>query len=108
LSFFILILEIQEADPIAQITIFERIKSDGLSVVGWYHSHPLFEPNPSVRDVHNQLNQQIQYGELLFVGAIVTSLDKRLPYGVSVFNWFLSREEEKAESGCVALSVGCR
>lgn len=46
-----------EADPVAQFAVFERITGEGLQVVGWYHSHPLFEPSPSVRDTQNQLSQ---------------------------------------------------
>jgi len=29
--------------------VAERIKNKGMRVVGWYHSHPLFQPDPSVR-----------------------------------------------------------
>ena len=30
-------------------------------VVGWYHSHPSFAANPSVRDVESQLKYQVKF-----------------------------------------------
>lgn len=95
-----------EADPLAQLTVFERIHELGLTVVGWYHSHPSFEPSPSVRDALNQLNLQGQFGAR-FVGAIVATMDARLPYGVSAFNWFVAREDNGALEGCTPLSLAC-
>jgi len=43
-----------EIDPIAELQIKEEATARGLKIVGWYHSHPLFEPEPSLRDVNNQ------------------------------------------------------
>ena len=33
----------------------EELRSRGLEVVGWYHSHPTFPAFPSVRDIHTQV-----------------------------------------------------
>ena len=34
------------------------IQNHGLKVLGWYHSHPSFQPDPSVVDCENQGNYQ--------------------------------------------------
>ncbi|EDQ88779.1 uncharacterized protein MONBRDRAFT_26083 [Monosiga brevicollis MX1] len=34
------------------------IEKRGMTVVGWYHSHPAFCPNPSLRDIENQQSFQ--------------------------------------------------
>jgi proteasome lid subunit RPN8/RPN11 len=43
----------------------------GMSVVGWYHSHPSFPALPSVIDIANQLQMQQQVGAR---GHVVCSL----------------------------------
>ena len=35
-----------------------KVEAQKLAVVGWYHSHPVFEPTPSGVDIDNQLNYQ--------------------------------------------------
>jgi len=47
-----------EMDPISQIHAREAIANHGMSVVGWYHSHPTFQPDPSVTDIENQASYQ--------------------------------------------------
>lgn len=37
----------------------EQIEDVGMQVVGWYHSHPTFAPNPSVRDIETQQKFQV-------------------------------------------------
>jgi hypothetical protein len=51
--------------------ILEACEADGLSVVGWYHSHPVFATQPSVRDVTNQGAYQRLFEGTPFIGAIV-------------------------------------
>ncbi len=34
------------------------IAQRGLILVGWYHSHPSYQPDPSVQDIQNQLKYQ--------------------------------------------------
>lgn len=34
----------------------EQLRSRGLEVVGWYHSHPTFPALPSLRDLHTQVD----------------------------------------------------
>ncbi len=48
-----------EMDPVSELQAREHFVSRGLGVVGWYHSHPTFEPNPSIRDIENQANYQV-------------------------------------------------
>eukprot|EP00736_Rhodelphis_marinus_P012581 Rmarinus@m.15382 len=47
-----------EMDPESEFEAREKIAEDGLRVVGWYHSHPIFRPEPSSVDIENQLNYQ--------------------------------------------------
>ncbi|EED89082.1 predicted protein, partial [Thalassiosira pseudonana CCMP1335] len=66
-------------DPVSQIYAREAIDNHGMSVVGWYHSHPTFQPDPSVTDIENQANyQQLKTGSVCpFVGLIVGTYDNR-------------------------------
>jgi proteasome lid subunit RPN8/RPN11 len=48
-----------ELDPEAEIKVREIIHSLGMQVVGWYHSHPKFRPDPSVTDIFNQQQYQV-------------------------------------------------
>lgn len=47
-----------EMDPVNQIMARDAIVNHGMMVVGWYHSHPTFQPDPSVTDIENQGNYQ--------------------------------------------------
>ncbi|XP_055886147.1 histone H2A deubiquitinase MYSM1-like [Biomphalaria glabrata] len=63
-----------EMDPVSQTLASDKIEDMGMSVVGWYHSHPTFSPDPSVRDIETQ--QKFQYwfskGGNHFVGVIIS------------------------------------
>ncbi|ORX67815.1 hypothetical protein DL89DRAFT_275455 [Linderina pennispora] len=76
-----------EMDPGEQLAVTQQINGNGLRVVGWYHSHPTFRPDPSIIDIENQtamMAARIQP----FVGAIVGPYDPEMPGPVSAFNWF--------------------
>jgi hypothetical protein len=93
-----------EIDPVSEIMVTETIKSRGLRVVGWYHSHPLFQPDPSTRDLHTQKSYQQLVkdeasGHEVFVGAIAAIYDERLPSQESVFNWFWSGTVPSSTNG---------
>lgn len=65
--------------------------------MGWYHSHPVFPPNPSGIDVDNQRNYQALFkdaatGTEPFVGFIVGPYDLRLPTPSSKVQTFVSRK----------------
>jgi proteasome lid subunit RPN8/RPN11 len=46
-------------DPVSEMDAREVFEKKGLQVVGWYHSHPTFEPEPSIRDIENQASYQV-------------------------------------------------
>ncbi|KAI9316625.1 hypothetical protein BX666DRAFT_2019239 [Dichotomocladium elegans] len=69
-----------EMDPESEMKAREEFTEKGLIVVGWYHSHPTFEPNPSIRDIENQTSYQTLFrhentGDEPFIGVIVTPYD---------------------------------
>ncbi|XP_060569402.1 deubiquitinase MYSM1-like [Ruditapes philippinarum] len=68
-----------EMDPVSQNQASEEIRGSGMEVVGWYHSHPTFAPNPSVRDIETQLKFQNWFskGGCNFVGVIVSPYNMR-------------------------------
>lgn len=49
-----------ESAPLAEAEIRKIIKSQGLNVVGWYHSHPTAPPTPSIRDIEMQLDYELR------------------------------------------------
>ncbi|CEG66700.1 hypothetical protein RMATCC62417_03233 [Rhizopus microsporus] len=82
-----------EMDPTSAIETRQLIEERNLKVVGWYHSHPTFVPDPSLVDIENQRNYQVlcrdeQVSSEPFVGAIVGPYDPNLPGSASVINWF--------------------
>ncbi|XP_076009318.1 histone H2A deubiquitinase MYSM1 [Genypterus blacodes] len=70
-----------EMDPLSQTQACDSLSALGLSVVGWYHSHPSFHPNPSVRDIHTQDQFQSYFsrGGAPFIGMIVSPYDPANP-----------------------------
>ncbi|KAI8384827.1 uncharacterized protein BYT42DRAFT_563762 [Radiomyces spectabilis] len=87
-----------EMDPNSALETRQLIEDKNMTVVGWYHSHPTFIPDPSLVDIQNQKNYQMLCREECshmdhhriepFVGAIVGPYDPRLPGSASVINWF--------------------
>lgn len=69
-----------EMDPMSEMSVKDEIDQAGLQVVGWYHSHPVFKPEPSVRDIENQLCQQMLFkdddGNAPFLGVIISPYEK--------------------------------
>lgn len=47
-------------DPESEMRAREVFAEQGYGVVGWYHSHPTFEPQPSIRDIENQTSYQVE------------------------------------------------
>lgn len=47
-----------EMDSVSQTQAMDFLHELGFDVVGWYHSHPTFVPNPSVRDLTTQRDYQ--------------------------------------------------
>jgi protein MYSM1 len=85
-----------EMDPTSAIEKRQEIEERNMQVVGWYHSHPTFVPDPSLVDIENQRNYQMLCRDhhvsntMLepFVGAIVGPYDQALPASASAINWF--------------------
>jgi protein MYSM1 len=48
-----------EMDPMSEVQARETLASLSMELVGWYHSHPAFEPHPSIRDIENQASYQV-------------------------------------------------
>ncbi|XP_073936078.1 deubiquitinase MYSM1 isoform X2 [Castor canadensis] len=73
-----------EMDPVSQTQASETLAVRGYSVIGWYHSHPAFDPNPSLRDIDTQAKYQSYFsrGGAKFIGMIVSpyNLNNPLPY----------------------------
>lgn len=44
--------------PVAMMEAMEEFQRLELNVVGWYHSHPTFLPNPSLQDIATQKDMQ--------------------------------------------------
>ena len=64
-----------EMDPLSETEAKEKIAKMNMCVLGWYHSHPVFKCEPSVRDIQNQQNYQNLFRDAEsnepFVGFIV-------------------------------------
>ncbi|KAL1916681.1 uncharacterized protein VTP21DRAFT_5385 [Calcarisporiella thermophila] len=91
-----------EMDPASELEVRQRITELNMRVVGWYHSHPTFVPDPSLTDIQNQTNYQRLFRDAgaavePFIGAIVGPYDPHLPGSTSVINWFYvsTRSDER-------------
>ena len=60
-----------EMDAEDAVHVRTLIEEKGMSILGWYHSHPTFEVNPSLVDIDNQLNYQ-SISEGYFLGGIIS------------------------------------
>ncbi|XP_027708624.1 histone H2A deubiquitinase MYSM1 isoform X1 [Vombatus ursinus] len=73
-----------EMDPVSQTQASETLAGRGYSVIGWYHSHPAFDPNPSLRDIDTQAKYQSYFsrGGAMFIGMIISPYNRNnpLPY----------------------------
>nr|XP_044626857.1 deubiquitinase MYSM1 isoform X9 [Equus asinus] len=73
-----------EMDPVSQTQASEALALRGCSVIGWYHSHPAFDPDPSLRDIDTQAKYQSYFsrGGAKFIGMIVSPYNRNnsLPY----------------------------
>ncbi|XP_019387063.1 PREDICTED: histone H2A deubiquitinase MYSM1 isoform X1 [Crocodylus porosus] len=73
-----------EMDPVSQTQASEMLAVRGYSVIGWYHSHPAFDPNPSIRDIDTQAKYQSYFsrGGAMFIGMIISPYNRNnpLPY----------------------------
>ncbi|XP_029001689.1 histone H2A deubiquitinase MYSM1 [Betta splendens] len=86
-----------EMDPVSQTQACDVLSSLGFSVVGWYHSHPSFHPNPSVRDIstQDQFQSYFSRGGAPFIGMIVSPYDPANPSPHSQTTCLLVRESQE-------------
>ncbi|KAL3664081.1 hypothetical protein V7S43_010967 [Phytophthora oleae] len=103
-----------EMDPGSEIELRGIIENAQLEVVGWYHSHPAFAPDPSIRDIENQTSYQQLFQRPStskevdednkpsepFVGLIVGTYDTRRSTPVSLFRYFHTRGEKVSGGAC--------
>lgn len=86
-----------EIDPESSVEVMNRITGKGLTVVGWYHSHPdaSFTVQPSRVDIENQFNyQQYIFKDIPFVAAIVAPYNEDLPDHNPDFQFFCVHDEQ--------------
>jgi len=82
-----------EMEPESAKFAHEKAVSRGQSVIGWYHSHPQFDVNPSNIDVNNHMqNQQIFDNDkkpfvALIVGTYSHLIDTKGSF-TSLLKWF--------------------
>lgn len=68
---------------------------DGLQKVGWYHSHPVFEVDPSLQDLVTHYQQQSNFDlqGLPFIGVIIGPYFQRQDVSSTLVNVFNLREQ---------------
>lgn len=49
--------------PVSQAIALEKVEMQHYQVVGWYHSHPTFSPDPSLRDIETQTAYQQMFNQ---------------------------------------------
>jgi len=89
-----------ELDAESQVEVTCEMDNQGLIPVGWYHSHPVFEPRPSVKDNENQRNYQALCRDQVtglepWVGAIVGPYGETLPSSASQTQLWMVRQQGK-------------
>src|SRR5256885_1922849 len=75
-----------EMDPESAVETREIIQKQGLSIIGWYHSHPTFCPDPSLKDIDTQSAYQMLSEDCPFVGLIASPYDQRLQSQLSAIS----------------------
>ncbi|KAF7721855.1 Myb-like, SWIRM and MPN domains 1 [Apophysomyces ossiformis] len=101
-----------EMDPASEMKAREVFAGRGFNVVGWYHSHPTFEPQPSIRDIENQTSYQTLFrndktGDEPFIGMIVTPYDEEIVSDHSIIQ-YLHISNHWNESRSFRLPYACR
>lgn len=89
-----------EMEATAEFVVRETVAKLDLSIVGWYHSHPKFAPDPSIIDLANHYGLQTAFRDPItglepFVGLIISTAEKDNPSLLSQPRWFMARDYEK-------------
>eukprot|EP00873_Tetraselmis_striata_P035155 jgi/Tetstr1/455419/TSEL_042251.t1 len=87
-----------ELDPEHEVETRALMEQRKLTPVGWYHSHPTFQPKPSSKDNSNQHNYQALFrdeksGLEPFVGIIYGPYDLMLPDTASARTVFVVQQK---------------
>ena len=65
--------------PISQARAVDALHNDNLSILGWFHSHPVFAPEPSQQDIDTQLSlQKLIQKESPCIGIILSPFSSQL------------------------------
>lgn len=66
-----------EMCPVSQVEQSSKLLEEGYELLGWFHSHPLFPPNPSRTDLKTQTEMQTQFtsNNIYFIGFILSCLN---------------------------------
>eukprot|EP01039_Chlorochromonas_danica_P000887 gene888-968_t len=88
-----------EMEATAEFVVRETVAKLDLSIVGWYHSHPKFAPDPSIIDLANHYGLQTAFHDPItglepFVGLIISTAEKDNPSLLSQPRWFMARDYE--------------
>lgn len=84
--------------PVTQAKAADSLHGEGLDIIGWYHSHPSFAPEPSQQDIDTQLavQQWIGYGKPC-VGIILTPFSSHGALIASPFRCMVVKKKENFE-----------
>ncbi|XP_063795339.1 deubiquitinase MYSM1 isoform X2 [Pseudophryne corroboree] len=84
-----------EMDPVSQTQASEALSMRGYRVIGWYHSHPAFDPNPSIRDIDTQAKYQSYFsrGGAKFLGMIISPYNRNNPLPQSQLSCLVISDE---------------
>lgn len=82
-----------DMDAVSEMQASEHLSALGLRLLGWYHSHPGFDPNPSLRDIETQA---------VYQDAFRTEADEKSSSFWEPFVGFIVSPPERIE--CVHLS----
>ncbi|KAK3736499.1 hypothetical protein QZH41_000872 [Actinostola sp. cb2023] len=79
---------------ILKLIIRQAVSKRGLQIVGWFHSHPSYQADPSVQDIKSQTKYQMMAQQALggshepVIGMIVSPYDTYKPTKESTFRTF--------------------
>jgi hypothetical protein len=73
------------------------MEKDGVQKLAWYHSHPIFEVDPSIQDLVTHYSQQVNFDRqgLPFFGVIVGPYLQKQEVSETQFTVFNLRENMK-------------
>ncbi|XP_076457427.1 MPN domain-containing protein-like [Babylonia areolata] len=108
------LLSDKDKAAIVEEEIRQSMERQGCSVVGWYHSHPLCQPDPSLRDIDCQMHHQVSMKGpggiyLPCVGLILSPYDCRNNKAESSYEafWVMPPPEDNPNGYGMPMHVRC-